>query len=1312
MANGSDDKLVIEAAGLGFDNLVRDLNGLQRELDETSERAKKVDADPIEIDTSEARRRIEALQADFRKFAETADDPILIKARTQQAQKELREVNRHLSQVRKAARLARKEVVSIEKGAKSVRSLNSSLKNAAGAAQSFVGNLAAVAVDRFFGALKDGIVSAVKVKATLEGLDPALRNVAGGYDGAAKATEFLKGASDRLARPINELVPGFIKLAGATKGTAAEGKLTQDVFENMLSAANALGVETQQLEGAMVGLSQVAGRDLLKDLTDVRQVTDAMPGVMQAWADAMGVTQSELRDLISGGTIPTEMALRKLNEAFENIGSGAAEERLSTLAGKFAILKKESTETGQTFANELTPGLKELLDRLIRMSEGAGLAASALGEIASVELSAAADDLRQLDLLFESIGFSMKEMAEKSPFREVLADALKLLPGMRPFGTALDAFGDRLEGLPEKGAKAFDKIVSDAVLASQGITDSTSEAAESAAQDFLGLSEKASESFRKQAEAAGVSAEVIEKVEQDLAADLVRINDATAKQRESIRELRIQAEREQVGDIEKIEEALGKAVVAIVERTEKQRAEAVKMRIQDAKDGAVEEKKLAEEQERRIREITRAAAEAAEERVDAERQAEDAIEAARTATSDATLEAFRTFTETAVASADERREAEEALSDDLVRIETELSEKKAEALEAFAEKVKKSGGDREKLEADLSGKLVDLEVEANRKREELLQRRLAAVEKAADEEIRQLERVKRAQEDLAKSLDDLFDESEKASKAGEGGDKGARKLPVEEAIESVREDVEALRTELDGLQFGGEGAGLDPDRILEVGRAYDQATVGVGDFADGTETARSEYEDATAAMRENAEQLGEKIRELVTKNEAFAEVFPTLSEASQSAIGAIVRDFGNLDEGAQLSKESVEEVEDQLRKLLTTSDDAGSGAETLAGRLADLAGESDGVTEASERSAEAIRRAADGIKFSGEATDKAREGLERWKDEARDAADEVEGAGEQAADAADGIKAGGEAAAEASEGVGQLGEVAGEAAEGVGAVADAAERLQEVELPPELPEQLAAIGEAATVTSESAGPLGESLALVTTQLAEIQVSVEALAAAAPELNTLLAEGGEKLAEIAEAETLKTISEQVGTLRENLDGVGPLVEQVATALTTIGEQGQPVADSAELIRDALAELGSEDTVGKVQAIVEALRELPEPLEKSATSSGQLAENVGKLSELADQAKDALEGLIAIFGEKLPESIKATADAIGNVRGEVTGLRRDAQDAAQAITDGMSEAREVIQGATQDMRAYAAATRDAAAAQRELNEAMNEANAEEG
>jgi tape measure domain-containing protein len=1311
----ADDKLLIEVAGLGFDNLVRDLDDLQGELTETAERAEKVGVEPIDLDTSEARRRIEALRDDFRRFAEEADDPVLIKARTEQAQKEMREVRRHLTEVRKAARLARREVVKIEKGAKSFGLLRSALKGAAGALQSFVGNLGAIAAERFFDAIRDGIVTSLKIKATLEGLGPALRNVAGGYDGAAQATEFLEKASDKLARPINELIPGFVKLAGATKGTAAEGELTQEIFENMLSAANALGVETQQLQGAMIGLSQVAGRDLLRDLTDVRQVTDAMPGVMQAWADAMGTTQSELRDLIERGAVPTADALQKLNEAFESIGAEAAAERLETLAGKFDILRTGGVGVGQAFADEVAPGLKAVLDELVGMEGDVARTAQSLGEMANVLLGDVAEALRINTALAEKQRGVFQELLGDSPFRELVADALKLTPALEPFGVALDSVGDSLQGLPEKGRVAFDEIVQGAVLASQGVTDATSEAAEGAAQDFLGLSQKAAESFRKQAEEAGVSAEIIEKTERELSQELVKINDETAKKREALREIRVRAERDQVEDIEKVEEALSRAVVEIVEETEKKRQEAVEERVRQAKEAAQAEAEAAEEQGKRLQELQREASQLAEERIDAERQAEDSIEAARTATHEATLETFSELAEKAGASAEERREIEESLADDLAELENELADKKADAVEKFQKKAEKSGADREQLERELTEKLVDLDADANRKREALLEKRLEAVRKAADEEIKALERVRKATEDLAKDMDKLFEGIGKAAEEGEAagtGGGGGERLPVEESLERARDSVEGLRSELDQLQFGDAGGGLDPDRILQVAGALDDAALAVDDFATKAEASGGEYQDVTDGMRENATRLREGIRELVFENERFAEIFPQLDATAQESIARIVDAYGNLSEGAQVSDESARQVLDTLQAFLDTAGGASEGAGTLAGRLQELAGGADEAGEAAQRSADGIRAAADGIELAAGASEEAREGLERWKDEAADAADKMEGAGQAAGDAAEGVEKGGEAAAGAAEGVAELGEAAGDVGPKLDAVADAGQRIAEIQVPEDLPAQLGAIGEAAGTTAEAAGPLGESLVVVNGTLTEIAATVTTLSELTPGLQESITAGAEQVTALAESENLATLTEQLDKVKATLEVAAPLLETMATSAATFAEQGKPVAEAAETIQEALEGLAAEEVVSRLSTTAETLGKIQESLEKGADGGERMLAAVEGVTEKVDDAVAKLDELAKVFEERIPAGIQETENSLDSVSAKVDKIVAEVVMGLEEVDekiDGSIEKTEIL---TDRMSNLANETARAADEAKRLAENLADAEGEEG
>lgn len=1278
MANG--DTLTIEAAGRGFDDLIRDLDGLQGELDETAERARKVGAEEVDLDTGEARRRIEALRDDFRRFAEEADDPVIIQARAEAAQKEIRALRKDFGDLQGAARKARREVKKIEEGRGSVGLLRKSIDALSLSFKQFLANIATRAFEELISSMARLVKSSIDLKIKLDAVPLALRETLGGSERAAKGMEFLDSVSQRLGISVRDLADRYVSLTAATKGQAAAGEVTNDVFETIIVTGRAFGRTNDQIARALEAVEQIAGKTTVQMEELKKQLGQAIPGAIPALAKGLAQTKEgfdgtvkSLFKLVETGQLTADEMLPALVVGLKELSGEAAEDVGDRLAAQFGRLEVATEKAGRAFTEKLEPGLRDTLEALTKTAQELEPVATELGEIASVILG---DFSKALNENTETLNRWKNLLADiPPPLREALTDIAGLFPIV---GDGVDGLVDTLAGVPQAAKEAFEGAESSAVLAAQGITDASSEAAEGAAKSFAEMSDRAREGFEQQAAEAGISADKIREISNDLAADLVAIDEATIKQREELREILTRAYRDGEENVEELTRRIQRQILNLVLDTERKREEAVKERLQSVEEVAKAEARAAEEQGRRIEEISRQAAKAAQERIETERQAEDAIAAARTATQEATLETFDELAEKAGASAEERREIEEELADELAELENELTDKKADAVERFQEKDEEAGADREKLAVELTEKLADLDADANRKREALLEKRLEAVRKAADEEVKALERVRQATEELAADLDKMFDDMGKAAEEGESAGAGARgggqRLPVEESLDRARESVEGLRSELDRLQFGESGGGLDPNRILEVAGALADAKLNVTDFADAADASGGEYEETTARMRENAKKLQDGIRELVFENERFAEIFPQLDATAQESIGRIVDAYGNMAEGAQLSDESARQVLETLQGFLDTASGASEGADTLGGRLQELAGNAGDAGQEVERTAESVRLAADGITAGAGAAEEFRKGLESWEEEARDAADKLEGAEEAVDDAADKFQTGGEAASEAAEGVGELGAAGQEAAPGLDAAATAVERLSTAQLPEELPGQLQGIGEAASTLVGQVGPLSETLATVTASLGGISGSVATISEAVPGLQTLLDEGVAKVAELVEQGNLEAAGAQLKVIAEALEKAAPSFESLATAATTFAEQGQPVEEAAGQIKTALEDLGG---VGESLAdLVDRLKDVQGALEGGAAGGEKIVEALGEVQEMAGSVLEGLEPLVAFFEERLPSAVDKTFAKIEEVRGEVRDLVRAVKDAAQKIEEEFGAAGEVV------------------------------------
>lgn len=180
----------------------------------------------------------------------------------------------------------------------------------------------------------------------------------------------------RISKFANELgvsaeaaAEGFSNIANAVKGSTLESDIDR-IFEGMTTAFAAFNISVAEQQGALLGLSQLAGNANV-NLEDLRQVTDRIPSGMRIAAEAMGYTAGELKELISAGKIATEDFIPKFIDALRETSEELAGRQSTSVTASLARLDNQLTElqvelgiTGNALvamiAPELTQWLKEI----------------------------------------------------------------------------------------------------------------------------------------------------------------------------------------------------------------------------------------------------------------------------------------------------------------------------------------------------------------------------------------------------------------------------------------------------------------------------------------------------------------------------------------------------------------------------------------------------------------------------------------------------------------------------------------------------------------------------------------------------------------------------------------------------------------------------------------------------------------------------------------------------------------------------------------------------------------------------------------
>ncbi len=910
---------------------------------------------------------------------------------------ELRKVGRGFQDVEKRVKAARAAIARFQKGARRIDGVVksvTSLRTAVGALQ--VAFVAAIG-QRFISALVRTSTEAVKLKASLDLIRPALKANLGSTDAAAEGYEFLERTSDRLKVTIDSLATNYVQLTAATKGTVIEGETTNRLFESITAAGRALGKSNEDISRAFLGLSQAAGGANVQ-MQEVRQITEAIPGLFAAWAKELGRTQGELRGLIATGKVTADQ-LATLADAAERLEGGALAEQLKTIAGQMQAFEVAAQATQVALAEGLEPGVKALLGTLLQSQDVIKAVAGELGGALAVELKEVSLGLQITDALLRQTFDALSKFDDLSGI-----DISELL--------GLEGFRDRLEGLPKAAKEAFDAIESGAI-SSAGAVKEGSDAVAVVAKSFGSLPEAARKAFGELATVAGIDAETRKKIAGDLADDVAEITERSVEVRARLEKRILVAIRAGGREEIIIREEVANAERRIADRAIEDTRKAIDERVRLAKLAAAAEKLAIQDRIKSFDELLKASTETERKRVEAQTAAAASMEA----------------------------------------LDEQLAAKRAKLQEEFLKAWETEEEKRPAAVKKVEDEIVKFAEEASRKRLALEQKLVEKARKASEERIALADREADA---IIAANDRVRAAAEKDGGTGEDGEPttgGDALAQTAAGVDGITASLEELGNRLEQLRFGGVPGSLDPAAILDTADAYNKAKLGIAEFAQVSTQAAQEAATAQEEIRARAEETVEAIlaelnarKELSTAQVEGAALFTDALSGQIEALTTLAEQGVATDADIQKLAETWALYNGETKEETVSASQAVQ--EALAAqqeKLQEAAKATEDLTKAQESQVKIVKDAEGKITI----LQKTREKLTKGEEDAVQPTEE----------AAEAIKAEGEAADQAGEPVeilaratDELGEGAERAGAGLETVKDEATAVSEVEPPDRLVE--------------------------------------------------------------------------------------------------------------------------------------------------------------------------------------------------------------------------------------------------------------------
>lgn len=181
---------------------------------------------------------------------------------------------------------------------------------------------------------------------------------------AREEFKFLEAASDRIGVSFTKVAPAYSKLAIAAKQAGQTTEQIRFIFEGFATATSRLGLSAEQSERVFKALEQMFNKGKVSAEELTQQLGDALPGALNLFAQARGVTTREFAKLMEEGKIGPEIIVtvaKQLQETYGAINAGTenlsqAQARFENATNRFLnnVAKGGFVEAYQGLLNRLT----------------------------------------------------------------------------------------------------------------------------------------------------------------------------------------------------------------------------------------------------------------------------------------------------------------------------------------------------------------------------------------------------------------------------------------------------------------------------------------------------------------------------------------------------------------------------------------------------------------------------------------------------------------------------------------------------------------------------------------------------------------------------------------------------------------------------------------------------------------------------------------------------------------------------------------------------------------------------------------------
>jgi tape measure domain-containing protein len=195
----------------------------------------------------------------------------------------------------------------------------------------------------------------LKAAIALERVKTGLNFSTGGK--AAEALKTVGSEAERLGIPLESAQQGYSKLLASTRGTAVQGKASEDLFKGLNAASTVLGLGGEEYSGSILALSQIASKGKVQAEELRGQLGERIPGAFGIAARSLNISEGELNKRLETGSVTAEEFLPKFARQLQVEFGGSAESAAGGTQASLNKLQNSVLKTQQAFGGLFSPAV-------------------------------------------------------------------------------------------------------------------------------------------------------------------------------------------------------------------------------------------------------------------------------------------------------------------------------------------------------------------------------------------------------------------------------------------------------------------------------------------------------------------------------------------------------------------------------------------------------------------------------------------------------------------------------------------------------------------------------------------------------------------------------------------------------------------------------------------------------------------------------------------------------------------------------------------------------------------------------------------